>query len=179
MVEAAPSDTYWGIGLEINSLKVKDVRQWQGHNVLGRILTELREKLSKKYAGELKLVESRIRRSIEMNQVVRAKIVLVGEEWLKNFANWKKPNYFVSVSEDNILPLQNLFVSSKCDMIIVGFAHLNPLVNEEWRQEFKRLGRNCVFLSKTEQPKNWPSNMKWVKVGSEECKEAIRVWCQE
>lgn len=70
-------------------------------------------------------------------------------------------------------PPKNFFVSNKCDVIIVGFAHFNPSANEEWRQEFIRLGR--LFLTKTEQPKDWPSNVNWVKVGSEECKEAITV----
>ena len=45
MVEAAPRDTIWGIGLGAKNPKARDRKQWRGKNKLGQILTEVREEL--------------------------------------------------------------------------------------------------------------------------------------
>ncbi|HEX5063193.1 MAG TPA: NADAR family protein [Kofleriaceae bacterium] len=45
MVEASPFDRIWGIGLGANDPRAKDPKQWKGKNLLGYVLTELRDEL--------------------------------------------------------------------------------------------------------------------------------------
>ena len=45
LVEASPYDKIWGIGLAATDPRAKDPAQWRGQNLLGKILTELREQL--------------------------------------------------------------------------------------------------------------------------------------
>lgn len=47
LVEAAPNDTIWGIGLVATDPKAMDKEQWQGHNLLGNIVTRVRDILCK------------------------------------------------------------------------------------------------------------------------------------
>ncbi|PVD23800.1 hypothetical protein C0Q70_17074 [Pomacea canaliculata] len=47
LAEASPRDRLWGIRLEASNPKAKDRRQWRGKNLLGHILTEVREELMK------------------------------------------------------------------------------------------------------------------------------------
>lgn len=42
LVEASPEDTVWGIGLAIGDPKILDKDNWLGDNLLGEILTTLR-----------------------------------------------------------------------------------------------------------------------------------------
>ena len=44
-VEASPSDGIWGIKMGIKDKGVLDERNWKGHNLLGKALTEVRERL--------------------------------------------------------------------------------------------------------------------------------------
>ena len=41
-VEASPIDTYWGIGMAVSNPNIDDETVWQGENVLGGIITEIR-----------------------------------------------------------------------------------------------------------------------------------------
>lgn len=43
LVEAAPNDKIWGIGLEASDPKAMDKTQWQGQNLLGIIVTRVRD----------------------------------------------------------------------------------------------------------------------------------------
>lgn len=43
LVEAAPNDEIWGIGLEASDPKAMDKTQWQGQNMLGIIVTRVRD----------------------------------------------------------------------------------------------------------------------------------------
>lgn len=44
-MEASPRDRKWGIGMGASNPKAKDPSQWRGKNLLGNILTEIREDL--------------------------------------------------------------------------------------------------------------------------------------
>jgi hypothetical protein len=46
LVEASPYDQIWGIGLSDNDPRALNEAQWRGQNLLGKILTELREELT-------------------------------------------------------------------------------------------------------------------------------------
>ena len=53
LAEASPFDRKWGIGLEPNNPKANDRSQWRGGNLLGRIITEVRDELIMKNSGEM------------------------------------------------------------------------------------------------------------------------------
>ncbi len=45
LVEASPIDKVWGIGLAEDAPGVEDEANWQGQNLLGKVLMEVRERL--------------------------------------------------------------------------------------------------------------------------------------
>jgi ribA/ribD-fused uncharacterized protein len=45
LVEASPFDKIWGIGLGEDDPRAQDPKQWKGKNLLGYVLTELRDEL--------------------------------------------------------------------------------------------------------------------------------------
>src|ERR1043166_189724 len=45
LVEASPFDRIWGIGLAASDPRAEDPAQWRGRNLLGKILTRLRDEL--------------------------------------------------------------------------------------------------------------------------------------
>jgi ribA/ribD-fused uncharacterized protein len=46
LVEASPYDKIWGIGLAASDPRAQDPAQWKGQNLLGKILTTLRDELA-------------------------------------------------------------------------------------------------------------------------------------
>jgi hypothetical protein len=46
LVEASPYDRIWGIGLAATDPRALDRTTWRGQNLLGQILTELRDELT-------------------------------------------------------------------------------------------------------------------------------------
>ncbi len=46
LVEASPYDRIWGIGLAASDPRAQDPATWRGQNLLGKILTELRDELA-------------------------------------------------------------------------------------------------------------------------------------
>jgi ribA/ribD-fused uncharacterized protein len=42
LVEAAPKDFRWGVGLKQNDPRITDPRQWKGTNLLGKALMDVR-----------------------------------------------------------------------------------------------------------------------------------------
>ena len=45
LVEASPVDRIWGVGLTADDPRIQDRKSWRGLNLLGKILTELRDEL--------------------------------------------------------------------------------------------------------------------------------------
>lgn len=46
LVEASPYDKIWGIGLAATDPRAQDPATWKGQNLLGKLLTELRDELA-------------------------------------------------------------------------------------------------------------------------------------
>lgn len=53
-VEASPYDGVWGIKLGEGDPRADDESQWNGENLLGKVLDEVREKLLNGYTEEIK-----------------------------------------------------------------------------------------------------------------------------
>jgi ribA/ribD-fused uncharacterized protein len=51
LVEASPYDRIWGIGLAASDPRAQDPETWRGQNLLGKILTSLRDELIAARAG--------------------------------------------------------------------------------------------------------------------------------
>lgn len=52
LVEASPMDIIWGIGMSKNDERINNPDEWQGENLLGFALTEVREEIKRVYANE-------------------------------------------------------------------------------------------------------------------------------
>jgi ribA/ribD-fused uncharacterized protein len=45
LVEASPLDRIWGVGLSAEDPRIQNPSQWRGQNLLGKVLTRLRDEL--------------------------------------------------------------------------------------------------------------------------------------
>lgn len=52
LVEASPLDTIWGIGLDADAARNISPDQWPGQNLLGKVLTAVRETLARQHPEE-------------------------------------------------------------------------------------------------------------------------------
>ena len=52
LVEASPLDLIWGIGLDADDARATPPDQWPGQNLLGKIVTQVREELRIQYPEE-------------------------------------------------------------------------------------------------------------------------------
>jgi len=52
LVEASPLDAIWGIGLDAATAHVTPPEQWPGENLLGKILTDVRETLRAEFPDD-------------------------------------------------------------------------------------------------------------------------------
>lgn len=58
LVEASPLDAIWGVGLSADEAKAMHPEEWPGLNLLGKILTTVRDELRLKYPAEAKAVNA-------------------------------------------------------------------------------------------------------------------------
>lgn len=56
LVEASPMDTVWGIGLDADRARDVPPEMWPGKNLLGQILTQVRDDLMARYPDEARQV---------------------------------------------------------------------------------------------------------------------------
>jgi len=56
LVEASPEDKIWGVGLDKSNEDIYDLNKWEGENLLGFALMELRDELNKVYENFNKLI---------------------------------------------------------------------------------------------------------------------------
>lgn len=47
LVEASPIDKVWGVGLASTDPLIQDEKNWKGQNLLGKVLTEVRDNIRK------------------------------------------------------------------------------------------------------------------------------------
>lgn len=58
LVEASPLDAIWGVGLSADEAKATPPEEWPGLNLLGKILTKVRNELRLKHPAEAKAVSA-------------------------------------------------------------------------------------------------------------------------
>ncbi|WP_166417380.1 NADAR family protein [Cochlodiniinecator piscidefendens] len=66
LAEASPVDTIWGIGLDAAHAVTTPVDLWPGQNLLGQILTSVRDELAKTYPKEARACASETWENIDV-----------------------------------------------------------------------------------------------------------------
>ncbi len=83
MAEASPGDTIWGIGMTADDPKAKQPDQWQGENLLGKILMEIRSKYADKTFPKTEDKKKRDR-SRELNMIQETMQILEQGYYVKD-----------------------------------------------------------------------------------------------
>ena len=56
LVEASPYDTIWGIGMDADTARETPDEEWKGENLLGKALTEVKNRLRKEFNNHISVV---------------------------------------------------------------------------------------------------------------------------
>jgi len=83
MAEASPGDKIWGIGMTADDPKAKQPDQWQGENLLGKILMEIRSKYADKTFPKTEDKKKRDR-SRELNMIQETMQILEQGYYVKD-----------------------------------------------------------------------------------------------
>lgn len=83
MAEASPGDKIWGIGMSADDPKAKQPDQWQGENLLGKILMEIRGKSADKVSPKTEDKKKRDR-SRELNMIQETMQILEQGYYVKD-----------------------------------------------------------------------------------------------
>ena len=83
MAEASPGDKIWGIGMTADDPKAKQPDQWQGENLLGKILMEIRSKYADKIFPKTEDKKKRDR-SRELNMIQETMQILEQGYYVKD-----------------------------------------------------------------------------------------------
>jgi hypothetical protein len=73
LVEASPTDKYWGVGLDANNPRIDDKANWNGENKFGFLLTNLRDEMlaSEKPQSTLSISRSASESETDLAQMSR------------------------------------------------------------------------------------------------------------
>ena len=55
-VEASPTDCIWGIGLSQDDKNADNEKKWRGQNLLGKVITQVRQEIMSKKVGPIKAI---------------------------------------------------------------------------------------------------------------------------
>jgi len=130
LVEASPKDTIWGIGLEESSVDAVNPRKWQGENLLGFALMEVRYMLQGKTAEE----ETDITKALMMwtsgaghsGKRFNGEDPMPKKERIATAETWHNE----PMKEVVVVP-QHFFLTDK-QMEIVRYGHIPEAMEDHW-----------------------------------------------